>query len=177
MAYDNLREFYDPNIVLPIGRKSYRIVSPNADEGLRLRQILTDDNAILSDAAELAEVLTLLGATQDPETKQWTGGVYEEMKADGITWKEIFHAGRTALLHYGVSSTLAEAHWHTGVGDTGNPMPPEPESTPAPGAKAAAPAKASATATSRAPRARTARKTPAAGRTKKSSASDPGTTT
>ncbi|WP_037141789.1 DUF7426 family protein [Rhodococcoides fascians] len=173
MGYDNLREFYDPAIVLPIGKKSYRIESPNADEGLRLRQILTED-AMVTDSAELAEVLTLLGAEKDPKTGVWSGGVYGEMKADGITWPEIFHAGRTALLHYGISSTLAETHWHTGVGDTGNPMPPEPKSSSTSGA---ARAKGSATATSRAPRARTDRKTQAAGRGKRSSASAPGTTT
>lgn len=167
MAFDNLREFYDPNLVFPIGSKSYRVESPNADEGLRLRQFFVDDSNVMNDAMELSEILTLLGATRNDKTGEWSGGVYGEMKDDGITWPEIFHAGRTALLHYGMSATLAQAHWHTGVGDTGNPVPPEPKTDPAP--EATASAKVSATATSRAPRARTARKTPAAGRTRKSS--------
>jgi hypothetical protein len=175
MGYDNLREFFDPDLLLPIGKKTYRIVSPNAEEGLRIRQIFAGDGTF-TDAEELAEVLGLMGATED-KNGVWSGGVYGEMKNDGLSWAEIFHAGRTALMHYGLSATLAQIQWHTGVGDTGNPTPPEPSTKATPGATKAAPAKASATGRSRAPRARTAPKTQAGGRTRKSSASEPGTTT
>ncbi|MFI7168524.1 DUF7426 family protein [Rhodococcoides fascians] len=176
VAYDNLSEFFDPDVLLPIRGKTYRIVSPNAAEGLRIRQIMAS-NGTFSDAEELTEVLTLMGASEDPETGVWSGGVYGEMDADGLSWAEIFHAGRTALMHYGLSPSLAQINWHTGVGDMGNPRPPEPSKKAAPGAKKAAPAKASATGRSRAPRARTAQKTRAGGRTKSSTASEPGTTT
>ncbi|OZF33200.1 hypothetical protein CH296_11230 [Rhodococcus sp. 14-2496-1d] len=177
MAYDNLREFFDPDLLLPVGDKTYRIASPSADEGLRIHQVFADKNAMIDDAQELSLVFGLLGATRDDKTGLWSGGVYGEMRADGVSWAEIWHVGRTALMHFGMGATIAQIAWHQGVGDTGNPMPPEPSKKAAAGAKKAAPAKARATGRSRAPRARTAPTTRAGGRSTKSTASESGTTT
>ena len=117
MSYEDLRAFLDPDLYLPIGGKGYRVESPTAREGLRLRSLLLGEP--LDNEQELAELQELMGGTLD------------EMRADGIKWPEIMHASRTALLHYGVSATIAEKHWLGGVvDDPGNPIPPEPATAP-----------------------------------------------
>lgn len=149
MAFEDLFDFFDPRLRLPIGGKEYVIEAPNALHGLELRKLFLDPATEFSDEAEVAESKRLLGSA------------YTQMVEDGIDWRSIMHAGRTALIHYGQSSSLAEIYWRTGVGDLGGVMPPEPKSEPV------------ATPPSRA---RTARKTPAAARTTKPRGSATGTT-
>lgn len=155
-AVRNLREFFDPDLKLPIGPKTYTIKSPTADEGLRLRLLLSNPDTQLTDEAEVGEYVKLMGAEWvpnlrqvpliDPITEQqaidedgepvtveqdfgdYQGGVWSEMLADGITWPEIAHAGRTALIYFGRSTTLGELVWENGLGDMpGNQLPPKPE--------------------------------------------------
>lgn len=160
---DDLGEFFDPDLVLPMRGKKYRITSPTAAHGLRLRKLFARTDQKISDAEELAEVMQLLGAEEDPKTGIWSGGTWAEMEAAGLTWEEILHAGRTALMHFGMSKTLAQVQWHTGVGDMGNPKPPAPKS--ASGARSSSPAKRRAAKKPTSPsRARTAKTTPAAPR-------------
>lgn len=111
MSFVDLDEFFDPGLRLPIGGREYRIESPTAAEGLRLRSLLLGGDP-LDDERELAEIRDLLGAT------------FDEMRAAGVVWPEIMHAGRTALLYFGVSHAVAEQNW--GGDDPGNPLPPEP---------------------------------------------------
>jgi hypothetical protein len=159
MGYRDLGEFFDPDLLLPINGKEYRIASPNAEAGLRLRTLFAAPDATTwSDDDELAEVMGLLGATKNDDG-EWVGGAWSEMAADGIAWPAIWHAGRTALMHFGMSPTLAEVHWVTGAGDQGNPTPPAPKA--APGANRATKRASAKKSTSRS-RARTARTTPAA---------------
>lgn len=158
----DLREFHDPDLYLPIGGKTYRITSPNAEDGLRLRALFADPEAKFTDDDQVAEIKRLFGATRephmaevyvfddagepvvDPETGQpvtetrdvgrWVGGVWQEMNDDGVSWPEIMHAGTTAMLHYGQGASLAEIFWETGMGDMeGNRLPPAPTETTATG--------------------------------------------
>lgn len=115
MSYRDLEEFFDPDLYLPIGGKGYRVESPTAFDGLRLRTRLLSGGR-LADEEEVTEIRALLGDT------------FEQMQADGVKWPEIMHAGRTALLHYAVSADAALIHWGGGE-DPGNPLPPEPMAT------------------------------------------------
>lgn len=190
MAYQDLREFLKPDLELPIGGKLYRIPSPNAAEGLRLRLLFVKPEEVLGDAEEVEEVAKLLGAhwepnlvelpvydpvtghpllmeDGDPVTRtadrgRYVGGVWQEMADDGVSWPELDRAGRTALLHYAVDPTVAAINWAGLEGDAGNSPPPEP--TTVPGARSSSPKKRAAAkkSTSRS-RERTGRKTPAAG--------------
>lgn len=88
---------FDPDLHLPIGGKTYTVKSPNADEGQRLRVVAVDGNTPI--AYLIDEAVMVLGAA------------FDEMAADGVAWSHILHAGRTAIIHYGMSPDLAEIHW------------------------------------------------------------------
>ncbi|MFE5878972.1 hypothetical protein ACFQ6H_27210 [Rhodococcus sp. NPDC056506] len=155
----DLREFYNPDFKLPIGGKEYVIKSPNADEGLRIRMLFADPNMRYTDDDQVAEIAKLMGAVWVPNLVKipvldplygdpvlgddgepvmteddwgdYQGGVWSELRDDGITWPEIMHAGTTALIHYGQGAVLAELYWENGMGDMpGNQLPPKPEARP-----------------------------------------------
>lgn len=127
----DLRDFFDPDLRLPINGKTYTITSPNAEHGLKLRALFSDDERVITDADELAEIAELLGATINDEGVP-EGGLWAEMVADGLSWPEILHAGRTGLMYYGLSPLHGGTYWETGMAATaGNPLPPNPmESVP-----------------------------------------------
>lgn len=129
----DLREFHDPDLHLPIGGKVYTITSPNADHGLRLRMALSSPEARWTDSEEVQELAKLLGATvrldETTGDPSFSGGVWDQLTADGVTWEEIVHVGRTALIHYGQGHALAQVFWETALGggaESGNPTPPAP---------------------------------------------------
>lgn len=194
MGFDDLSKFFTPGLALPIRGKTYTIPAPTAEEGLRIK-LSFDNNLKMSDTTELEQIMRLLGAEWVPnevdvpvidakdnivvdddgnpvmrtvDQGTYVGGIYSEMAADGLSWEEIMHAGRTALLDAGVGRTLAEVHWQTGLRGQGNPMPPEPgvnRKSRRAAAKKAAPRKAATSKASggrtRASRVRTATTTPA----------------
>lgn len=168
MAFDDLRTFHDPDLILPIGGKEYRITAPSASDGLRIRQLFAAQ--AIGDTTELAHIAKILGAHWEPDVKTimvldpvtgapvldddpesdtygepileeedlgtYVGGVWGEMDADGVSWEEIMHAGRTALMDVGMGRIIAEAHWVRGLapyladgGAEGNSLPPKPETT------------------------------------------------
>lgn len=208
MAFQDLSEYFDPDLYLPIRGKRYRIPAPSAHDGLRLQMLLRTPELAMSDRAELDEIMKLLGAEWVPnvveipeldpilakplvnadgsprmrevDNGQYVGGLYAEMAADGLSWEEIMHAGRTALLAAGLNRTLAEAHWVSGVGaDSGNPLPPPPVGDVADVKAATGKVTTRKAATARTPaaRKRTAKATPAAATGTRKRVSGRGTTT
>lgn len=162
MAFKDLSEMLTPGITLPIRGKNYHIPAPNGEDGIRLTMLMADPGTTFTDYGELTEIMRLLGAEwvpqpvevdlHDPETGlpvldadgkivtvtkdrgRWRGGVYQQMIDDGLTWEEISHAGRTALIDVGQGREIAERTWEM-VGGSGNPLPPTPEEAPAEGEK------------------------------------------
>ncbi|MER7078131.1 MULTISPECIES: DUF7426 family protein [Bacteria] len=124
MALQDLGEFLDPTLSVPIRGKTYRVEPPDAETGLRLQHlsdwmlgaaaaVQADADApapseeLLSDAAELDMYRAALGA------------VYDELFADAVPWPWIKLAGMTAFLHWTVGAEQAEAYWAAG----GRPEP------------------------------------------------------
>ena len=113
MAFKDLSEFFDPDLRLPIRGKTYTITSPNAEQGIKIRAMFADDEHVVTNDEELAEIRAMLGP------------VWDEMQADGVSWIEMMHAGRTALMYYGISPAIGETHWDRGLATPGNQMPPQ----------------------------------------------------
>lgn len=113
-AWKDLRTFYEPDLLLPVEGKDYRIVSPTAREGLRLKAVVLG-GTVWSNAEELAEL------------KQLCGSVWQEMLDDGLDWRRIIHIARTALFYYALGPEAGEKYWETGFDDPKNPVPPQPK--------------------------------------------------
>lgn len=109
---DDLKSILDPGLDLPIAGTTYR-VECSAWQGLRLHTILGNPQRTLSDVEERAEIIATLG------------DAYQRMVNDKVPWSVIAHAGRTAMIWFGMSPQLGLAHWECGAGP-GNPLPPPP---------------------------------------------------
>lgn len=88
---------FDPDLHLPINGTMYTVKAPSGDEGQRLRVVAVDGNTPI--AYLIDEAVNVLGSA------------FDEMTADGVAWTHILHAGRTAIIHFGLSPDLAEIHW------------------------------------------------------------------
>jgi hypothetical protein len=113
VTYTDLDEFMDGDLQIPAKGRIWRVKQPTAREGLRLARLMTNPGTKLDDAAELAEIKKILG-------ENW-----HDM-GQRLTHTERVHAGRAALIHYGIGAKLAETYWEGGTLDLGNPHPPKP---------------------------------------------------
>lgn len=118
----DLREFHDPNLHLPIDGTVYTVKSPNAELGLEIKRFTADPEA--DPAEEIYYVAKLLGAEYDKDTDSMSGGLWDEMVANGVPYEECMHVGNTAMAHYGVSPEFGEMWWETRLGKE-RPIQPE----------------------------------------------------
>ena len=118
----DLREFHDPNLHLPIDGTVYTVKSPNAELGLEIKRFTADPEA--DPAEEIYFVAKLLGAEYDKDTDSMSGGLWDEMVANGVPYEECMHVGNTAMAHYGVSAEFGEMWWETRLGKE-RPIQPE----------------------------------------------------
>lgn len=162
MAYDNLSEFWDPSLHLPVGDKTYRVPAPTADEGLHLRAIFSDPDREVSDEEEFTLIKKVLGDT------------WQQMVDDGQPWPVLMHVGRTACIHYGISPQAGHMFWLR-PGDVGNL--PAPQETGPKTKTAKRGSKTARTANTTPAQGRTAATTPAADHTTPQPDSETGTTT
>lgn len=128
---------------MPIDGTTYTVRAPGVQLGRRIELYFRDPSTILSDEDQIAVIAELFGATRDPATDTFSGGVWSKLVDDGISWPEIMRAGVTALIHYGRSEHAAAVYWRAGDAVIeGMSLPPEPEKKQP--AKKAAPRKAAA---------------------------------
>lgn len=158
--FDDLNDFFDPDLTLPIRGKNYRIQSPNAEDGLRLRRFYINPEATSTPGKDdyLEEIMKILGAEWDEDTQEYVGGVWGEMADDGVSWPEMMHAGETAVMYYGLGEAQAKLFWKKDALVPKAPTTPD-EPTPRPAKKTGS--KASTVGTTRG-RARTGKTTQAA---------------
>lgn len=124
----DLREFHDPHLHLPIGGKTYTVKAPNARDGLRLKAyVLSPDSAdmTVSGRANIEMIAMILGSTYDPATDTMTGGLWDELIADGIPLDEVYHVANTAIAHFAVGEVFGEFWWENRLGKELEPLVPE----------------------------------------------------
>lgn len=97
MPLRDLSTFHDPDLILPIQGVEYRIKSPSILEADRIRGLNFDPEMV--DDKLHAEVVKILGATRDA------------MTANGLPDTYATHAGRTALVYFGISPEAGHAYW------------------------------------------------------------------
>ncbi|MFI5778139.1 hypothetical protein [Nocardia sp. NPDC051570] len=103
-------EFFDPALYLPVRDHQVRIGAPSAWDGLRLRKLLADLDA-LTPEVERGEVRRLLGDAWDE---------LDQLGADSTV---VALAGRAALLHFGKSPDAAAAFWNGEIDPNGDSEP------------------------------------------------------
>ena len=161
MGFQDLNEFFTPGLPLPINGKTYLIPEVSAADGLRLLQLIAmnalDATTEQREALKLlgaewtvdeVEVPTFDEATGKQAVKtvdgkqvevtrkekigKWSGGLFDEMSADGLTMDQIVHAGVTSIVKAAKGMKAAEEHWAAGLAvqveraedSAGNPQPP-----------------------------------------------------
>lgn len=120
----DLREFFDPDLHLPIDGHVYTVKCPNAETGLRIKKRTINPDP--DDQYEEAHLIAaILGAEYHEDTDTMTGGLWDEMVANGVSLDEAMHVGNTALAHYGVSPEFGEYWWENRLGKEHEPLVPE----------------------------------------------------
>lgn len=112
-GFEDLRTFFDPDLLLPVDGTEYRIPCPTAEEGLALKARLLSSTKI-----EDAEELRMLEKICGPE-------LWARLKRE-LSWPKVIHVARTGLVHYGYGPESANVYWEKGL-DAGNPLPPPPK--------------------------------------------------
>jgi hypothetical protein len=121
VAFDDLDEFFDSTLPLPIGGKLYRVPSPPADLGLHCQ--LTADIARRRRAGlEVSDEDLAMLVLDDDQERVWTrrmlGTAFDEMAADGVDWAKVQHAAQTTYAWVIGGKPAAERMW-TGGGAPG----------------------------------------------------------
>ena len=97
-----LDQFLEPGLALRIRGRTYMVAPPSAWDGLRLRSHFSRADAGFDPDVERREAEAILGP------------VWRQMIDDRIDDTRRLHAGRTAMLHWGLSPEAAEAFWTLG---------------------------------------------------------------
>ena len=117
MSFQDLEEFFDPTLRLPIRGKTYVIQSPDATTGLWCQRIL-EVAAKVKDGKDVddktAQTLQLDDDEERTLYERLMGDTYQEMLEDNIPWEYLKHAGTTALLWAAGNVETAETFWRSG---------------------------------------------------------------
>lgn len=117
--FQDLEEFFDDTLRLPIGGKTYVVPPPDAETGIQMKARFELGLRILAGEVDPEE-----GDLDDDEEadlfQQTLGPVYDEMMADGVNWPRLKRAGMTAFYWIVGETSVAEQFWKTG-----EPVDPE----------------------------------------------------
>lgn len=118
--FQDLDEFFDDSLALPVGGKLYRIPPPDAEVGLlcqRLMQAgLAAEQGEQVNDPELNELAAVV-LDDDEERDLYVrilGPVWAELRADGVSWPKIQHVGSTALVWVAAGKEAAAKIWVAG---------------------------------------------------------------
>lgn len=111
-GFEDLRQFFDPDLLLPVGGTEYRIPCPTAEQGLALKARMLSHKPMSNDE-ELQTLQQLCGDE-----------LWERLKRE-LSWPKVIHVARTGLVHYAYGPESAVVYWEKGL-DAGNPLPPPP---------------------------------------------------
>lgn len=114
--FQDLDDFFDAALELPIGGKIYRIPSPTAEVGLYVQRIM-EAAAWINDGQLPPGEAPKLKLDDDEEVDLYEmvmGPALAEMHADKVAWSKIMLAAQTAFIWIGAGDAAAEAFWTSG---------------------------------------------------------------
>ncbi|MGW3572174.1 DUF7426 family protein, partial [Streptomyces sp. NPDC000941] len=108
--FEALDELFDDALELPIRGKTYRIPSPTAEDGLKVQRITTLAARLVAGGEAIDT--NLLDDDEERDLFQLClGPVFEELRADGVTWSQLRHTGLTAMFWIVSGVETAEQYW------------------------------------------------------------------
>ncbi|MEV0379809.1 hypothetical protein [Nonomuraea sp. NPDC050643] len=119
-TFQDLDEFFDDSLRLPVGGKWYVIPAPDAEVGLLCQRLMhaslaAEQGETVEDPklTELAEIV--LNDDEERDLYQRIlGPVWDELRADKVTWPRIQHVGATALVWVAAGKDAAAKIWASG---------------------------------------------------------------
>lgn len=114
MAFQDLAEFFDPTLQLPMRGKTYVVESPDATTGVHVQRLFSTATTVIAGGDVSEKDLAAIELDDDEEKELYPrvlGTAYGEMVEDKIPWVWIKHAGTTALMWIGVGVEAAEKFW------------------------------------------------------------------
>ncbi len=112
--FEDLDEFFDGNLKLPIGGKVYAVPSPDIETGLYCQRI-AETGLAMRRGQQLSESDVEALRLDDSQERDWyrrlMGTAYDEMISDGVSWAKVQHAGATTFAWITSGSKAAERTW------------------------------------------------------------------
>lgn len=118
MAFKDLDELLDDTLPLPIKGKVYRVPGVDAEWGLICQRMLSAGVQAFHAAGTPDKPVPGAPVIEDGNEQDFyrrcLGPVYDELRADGISWEKIKFCGTTAFLWIAQGAELAEQYWNSG---------------------------------------------------------------
>jgi hypothetical protein len=114
MPFQDLDEFFDPSLHLPIRGKVYEVPSPDAETGLFCQRLMASAaKAVIGEEVSDSEVERIkLGDKEELDLyERLLGPAWGEMFTDKLPWAYIQHAGTTCLVWVTQGQAQAEEFW------------------------------------------------------------------
>lgn len=114
--FQDLDDFFDAALELPISGKVYRIPSPDPEVGLYVQRLM-EAAAWINDGQLPPGEAPKLKLNDDEEVDLYEtvmGSAMAEMRADKVPWAKIMLAAQTAFIWIGAGDAAAEAFWTSG---------------------------------------------------------------
>ena len=117
MAFQDLDEFFDYTLPLPVGGKVYVVPPATAEFGLYCQRLLSD-GAVTVAGGEVAGPPPKMHFDDDEEINIYKLALgetlYKELITDGVSWPRVQLIGQTAIVWIGGNIALAEQYWSSG---------------------------------------------------------------
>lgn len=152
MPFQELDEFFDDTLDIPIRGKIYRIPSPDAETGLWCQRVF-EMGVRAESGQKVSAVQTAKLKLDDDEERELydrvLGPAKQEMIDDGLTWARISAVAQTAIIWIATDRTTAEKYWNEQVVGGGPKAPKQPQDHKPPAKKADAAKRTATTRSSR----------------------------
>ncbi len=112
--FRDLDEFFDDTLPLPIGGKVYVVPPASAETGLFCQRLM--EAGVDAANGKDTDLASLDDEGERDLYQRVLGPVYGELKANGVSWPKIKHAGITAFLWIAGDRDTAQKYWEAGDG-------------------------------------------------------------
>jgi hypothetical protein len=119
MGFEDLDQFLDDGLDLPVGGVTYRIPAPDAMLGLWCQRLCAAGFAVSRGEEPPGNLPKAPDLNLDDEDehalyRRLCGDAWDQMIKAGVSWPKLQVVGTTVLLWVGLGQQTAEAYWRSG---------------------------------------------------------------